>query len=592
MAPQRQATLTRPKTYKLSWKALLTLPFRLCNPPPAVGKVRSCGVTPAFNVRLEDVLDRKHLPPLGLKDFEEWLLYVELAPENLYFILWLREYTVRYRQWETASRLRRSETPAYLGVWPRHNSSQLAMFYARAKQTFLTPNANHELNLPSDVLAPFHTSNGSPHPDPAVFNQVAVEVQKMLKESLERFVTAQFNNVGNRRVLCGLIAGVFCCLVGAVFPMVYNIVKGHSRWLRLTALPGLWLGIALLLTSLNGVCLAIYVFGDLRQLKRFELSRPPISKPQPLYSSRRRPIAGSPISTASPPPPVLTPPPMAHIDSSRPDSMITISSSICYDHSHSTTDLSCEGSDMIRISPAYYDADPIEGPATSPVSIHKPGSGFSDEEDSSGDETYGSTALFIHPFDGSTEDISDYEFPSPNKSLPEELQRISEFNFDTLPKPKHTRTDSVSVSPSPPPKPGVLYIEPETPAPELGKSPKALIRRIQSKCSINKWMVIVGGTPEDDSEPSSLASSDEKLPVHDTVVKPKVERRARKTDESLIRKQYKKVKAVPAFASPLTRVLSPVVVRGQWEIVVRSFLISWLVSWLIVGSLLAVPEFS
>lgn len=40
-------------------------------------------VTPLFKVRLEDVLERKHLPPLGLKDFEEWLLFVELSPENL-----------------------------------------------------------------------------------------------------------------------------------------------------------------------------------------------------------------------------------------------------------------------------------------------------------------------------------------------------------------------------------------------------------------------------------------------------------------------------------------------------------------------------
>ena len=58
--------------------------FRLCNPPPAVSKVRSCGgelvlfiylsfppashlskVTPLLSVRLLDVLDRKHLPPLG-----------------------------------------------------------------------------------------------------------------------------------------------------------------------------------------------------------------------------------------------------------------------------------------------------------------------------------------------------------------------------------------------------------------------------------------------------------------------------------------------------------------------------------------------
>jgi hypothetical protein len=29
-------------------------------------------------------LDRKHLPPLGLKDFEEWLLFLEGTPENLY----------------------------------------------------------------------------------------------------------------------------------------------------------------------------------------------------------------------------------------------------------------------------------------------------------------------------------------------------------------------------------------------------------------------------------------------------------------------------------------------------------------------------
>jgi hypothetical protein len=57
-------------------------------------------VTPVYNVQLEDILNRKHLPPLGtpfglllsnskltlfigLKDFEEWLVYVEHSPENL-----------------------------------------------------------------------------------------------------------------------------------------------------------------------------------------------------------------------------------------------------------------------------------------------------------------------------------------------------------------------------------------------------------------------------------------------------------------------------------------------------------------------------
>ena len=41
------------------------------------------GITPTFDVKLEDVLQRKHLPPLGLKDFEEWLLFVEGCAENL-----------------------------------------------------------------------------------------------------------------------------------------------------------------------------------------------------------------------------------------------------------------------------------------------------------------------------------------------------------------------------------------------------------------------------------------------------------------------------------------------------------------------------
>lgn len=48
--------------------------------------------------------------------------------------------------------------------------------------------------------------------------------------------------------------------------------------------------------------------------------------------------------------------------------------------------------------------------------------------------------------------------------------------------------------------------------------------------------------------------------------------------------------SVPAFASPLTPVLNPLVGRAQWEIVVRSALLSIVVSSFIVGGLVAVPE--
>jgi len=48
--------------------------------------------------------------------------------------------------------------------------------------------------------------------------------------------------------------------------------------------------------------------------------------------------------------------------------------------------------------------------------------------------------------------------------------------------------------------------------------------------------------------------------------------------------------AVPAFASPLTPVLNPLMRRAQWEIVVRSAAVSAVLSCVIVGGLLGVPE--
>lgn len=38
---------------------------------------------------------------------------------------------------------------------------ELSYSYSRAKRTFLTPNGDYELDVPSDVLAPFHTSSPS-----------------------------------------------------------------------------------------------------------------------------------------------------------------------------------------------------------------------------------------------------------------------------------------------------------------------------------------------------------------------------------------------------------------------------------------------
>lgn len=252
--------------------------------------MRSCSLTPVLEVRLEDVLERKHLPPLGLKDFEEYLLYVEQAPENLYFILWLNEYTARYHAWAQRAKaaLLANNTlkvgnvpgsPRRLLRTPPAPDPGLAMFYLRAKQTFFTPYADYELDIPSDILGPFHCPPHGPafhartgsspaqppalwhsqsaHPDPAVFTEVVLEARAMLNASLRRFARAAYTNVGSGRASCGIAGGCFFILVTGVLPLTMTAGrwnKGpHGRFVPLVAFPGLWLGLTILIASFQGV---------------------------------------------------------------------------------------------------------------------------------------------------------------------------------------------------------------------------------------------------------------------------------------------------------------------------------------------------
>ncbi len=174
-----------------------------------------------------------------------------------YFILWLKEYASRYDQWVTQTRSAKNESNSkeqFRFSNQIQHSTGLTLFYLRAKQTFFTPGADYELNIPSDVLSPFHTGHFvSPHPDPIVFSDVAWQVHNMLKDSLDRFVLASYYNVGTNRALCGMIGGTFISLAGFVPPIAVNFANGRARWLRLLAFPGLWLGLTILIASLNGV---------------------------------------------------------------------------------------------------------------------------------------------------------------------------------------------------------------------------------------------------------------------------------------------------------------------------------------------------
>ncbi|KAF5360470.1 hypothetical protein D9756_004728 [Leucocoprinus leucothites] len=632
------AVQTQPAIVKPSFRSILSLPSRLCNPPPAVGKVRSFGVTPLFNVRLDDVLDRKHLPPLGLKDFEEWLLYVEMCPENLYFILWLREYRIRYAAWQ-----KQCNSPND-AAFASTAASRLAAFYSRAKQTFFTPRANYELNLPSSTLAPLQSPDQDGHPDPSIFCEVEGETRRMLEQSLRRFIQGQMNNVGNRRVLCGVVAGTLVIAFGFFPPIISNFVGHEPRWLRLTAFPGMWLGLTILVCALHGVCLTVYILGDFRQLRRFELARQTAPK---VHNPKQN-------SSFPPQPPLPSAPAPAFGHSQRYRQRHPGSLAYATDFSGATTSIYSREVQPTQMSPGLMETNPIEGPSTCPILLeyycnpdneaewlrrqelqrdqeqrlesavpHSPGS-------------FASTATFIAPFcSPSTTDISGYwdseEMLSMNARwyryrAMEDLEKLgceatrrqplADFDFDGLPPAPTKSMTAMSVRSESAEAPWLnnqhaletnnCRNEPrfgwDDEEPSRWKWLLDITDRIQTRCSFKKWghtsttdnsgPVFLGGVPpylstsrSSIGRPHLHAASKSKSTLSISTYT---------TTESDISSRAKKrsrlVNAVPAFAVPLTRVLNPIIVRGQWEIVVRSAGLALLITCIVCALLLAIPR--
>jgi len=583
--------------------------------------------------------------------FEEWLLFIEGCPENLYFILWLKEYASRYDQWVAQTRSVKNDSNSkeqYRFSNQIQHSTGLTLFYLRAKQTFFTPGAEYELNIPSDLLSPFHTGHFvSPHPDPIVFSDVAWQVHNMLKDSLDRFVLASYYNVGTNRALCGMIGGTVIALAGFVPPMAVNLAGDRERWLRLLALPGLWLGLTILVASLNGVCMMVYIFGDLRQLRKFELSRPRISPPKPLDASSSRPQISSPVpmyksdshssssflpsyafrrphSTPVPTRPSVLPltiaipeRPPAAVTSSKPrDSLINSMASTPYDSAsqYSSSTSSYNGALVgglepeITVSPAYFDPEPApEGPATRTgpdahpfitdgIAVPNPSYRFGTATAHS-EECRFNRACYNNATAGFISYDDDDLYNRPTGKAAEE-GRSGAFDFDSLPvrdgedapcictavpaapssvalplsHPPHEEKQLEPNQPSLPLPPPMVAADPDDDAhpsrcAEL-KSPSAFLSRAQYKCNQNSIVDFTLAVPANQNHKSQVT-----LP---------------RVAPHTIDNQHQRVRRVPAFG-PLTRVLSPVISRAQWEIVVRSAFVALLLSLAIVGSLLAVP---
>lgn len=306
--PDPEALTFRPSKFSYSLRALADLPARLRCPPPAPADARLPSyaspcfplltlkprsqpalVTPTFRVHLADVIDAKHLPPLTTRDFEDYLLFVERNAQNLsahllsfafvrsltspyirYFILWLKQYSQRYSEW-IADDLCLSNEHLPLPSSPSMHvytsssylipSRNLAYFFACAKETFFSHSSPLRLHVTNDALAPFMRTPfpfdasvgwADAHPPPQLFGPVKHEVERVLQESLDRFVRISYMNTGNWRRITGMMLGALVVLAGLV-PLWLSLFAGRSREFRLIGIPLFLLGFLMFLSTKNGV---------------------------------------------------------------------------------------------------------------------------------------------------------------------------------------------------------------------------------------------------------------------------------------------------------------------------------------------------
>jgi hypothetical protein len=128
-------------------------------------------------------------------------------PECLYFVLWLKEYTVRYNAWSTEPKsrfkscLKSSSSDYRTSTSSPQTSRSLASFYARAQQTFFVPGSDYELDVPPDVLGPLAkfdsdrglwTSAYGAYPDPEYLNELDMIARQRLKVALDHCVVATY----------------------------------------------------------------------------------------------------------------------------------------------------------------------------------------------------------------------------------------------------------------------------------------------------------------------------------------------------------------------------------------------------------------
>ncbi|KAH9812387.1 hypothetical protein DFH28DRAFT_398914 [Melampsora americana] len=272
-----------------SLKGILSLPKRLLFPPP-IPSVTSGDVTsfetggkskisstssiigipiprwitssPVYLVELSDVLQGVHFSPLSARDFEDFLVYDEFTPENLYFYHWLRTYKAFFVKEMKSLKGEKIELDSI--------PTTLLLQFQFGLQNFFS-GGPYELNIPCSVRQALFTDAESSI-DPSIFNAVNEEVMAMLEVSKKSWLSKQCGNAGHHRKLFGYALGLLVIAISFTVEFIIFFFS-HSRIARIG--PGflLWFGVMLELQCSRNTCPIIYAFGNLRQLNPWEILR-------------------------------------------------------------------------------------------------------------------------------------------------------------------------------------------------------------------------------------------------------------------------------------------------------------------------------